>query len=53
VLVLLGAGLAGLPLPLLPLQLLWMNVTWPEWAVVVALAATPAVIGQLVTLIRR
>ena len=28
-------------------------LTWPEWAVVVALAAAPAVIGQVVKLIRR
>ena len=41
VLVLLAAGLAGLPLPLLPLQLLWLNMitdTFPA----LALAMEPA-----------
>jgi Ca2+-transporting ATPase len=41
ILVLLGAGLAGLPLPLFPLQILWLNLltdTFPA----LALAAEPA-----------
>jgi len=41
VLVLLGAGLAGLPLPLLPLQLLWLNIVTDTFPAL-ALAMEPA-----------
>ena len=46
ILVLLGAGLAGLPLPLLPLQILWLNLltdTFPA----LALAFEPAEPGLM------
>jgi len=41
VLVLLGAGLAGLPLPLLPLQILWLNMVTDTFPAL-ALALEPA-----------
>jgi P-type Ca2+ transporter type 2C len=41
VLVLLGAGLAGLPLPLLPLQVLWLNMVTDTFPAL-ALALEPA-----------
>jgi Ca2+-transporting ATPase len=41
VLVLLGAGLAGLPLPLLPLQILWLNMV-TDTVPALALAMEPA-----------
>lgn len=41
ILVLLGAGLAGLPLPLLPLQILWLNMVTDTFPAL-ALALEPA-----------
>jgi hypothetical protein len=50
--VLLVAGIAGAPLPLAPLQLLWLNLLhvaplqWHEWRVVTLASLVPAIAGQ-------